>query len=116
MDRGPRAPCAVSQEARRALSWCEKLGDRDGDGFQEYETRSTKGYYNQGWKDSEDAVVHSDGRKAETPLATVELQGYLFAAYLAVAELLTKTERERNQASSSAKRRRFVPVSRKPSG
>ena len=66
--------------ARAALAWCETLGDRDGDGLQEYATRSNRGYYNQGWKDSGDAIVHADGRIAETPLATVELQGYLFAA------------------------------------
>ena len=33
-------------------------------------------------------MVHDDGRIAEVPLATVELQGYLFAARLAMAELL----------------------------
>jgi glycogen debranching enzyme len=32
--------------------------------------------------------VHADGRQAELPLATIELQGYLFAARLAMAELL----------------------------
>ncbi|HEU5382526.1 MAG TPA: glycogen debranching N-terminal domain-containing protein [Ktedonobacteraceae bacterium] len=74
--------------ARAALHWCDKLGDRDGDGLLEYETRSSKGYRNQSWKDAEDAVVHADGKQAELPLATVELQGYLFAARLAMAELL----------------------------
>jgi len=74
--------------ARAALRWCEQLGDRDGDGLQEYGTRSRDGYYNQGWKDSGDAIVHADGRLAELPIATVELQGYLFAAYLGMAELL----------------------------
>ncbi|MEW6612576.1 MAG: glycogen debranching N-terminal domain-containing protein [Pseudomonadota bacterium] len=74
--------------ARRALRWCDELGDRDGDGLQEYATRSPQGYRNQGWKDAGDAIVHADGRLAEPPLATVELQGYLFAARLAMAELL----------------------------
>lgn len=76
------------ETARAALRWCEQWGDRDGDGLQEYATRSSRGYYNQGWKDAGDAIVHDDGRMAETPIATVELQGYLFAAYLAMAELL----------------------------
>jgi glycogen debranching enzyme len=75
------------ETARAALRWCDELGDRDGDGLQEYETRSRKGYYNQSWKDSGDAILHADGRLAETPLATVELQGYLYAARLAMAEL-----------------------------
>ncbi len=73
--------------AQAALQWCDQLGDRDGDGFLEYGTRSSKGYYNQSWKDAGDAIVHEDGALAELPLATVELQGYLFAAYLAMAEL-----------------------------
>ncbi len=70
-----------------ALRWCDELGDRDGDGFQEYGTRSPAGYYNQSWKDAFDAIVTEDGKDAELPLATVEMQGYLFAARLAMAEL-----------------------------
>ena len=76
--------------AEAALRWCDELGDRDGDGLQEYSTRSKKGYRNQGWKDAGDAIVHADGRLAEPPLATVELQGYLFAARLAMAELFAE--------------------------
>jgi glycogen debranching enzyme len=74
--------------AQAALRWCEELGDRDGDGLQEYATRSRKGYYNQSWKDAGDAIVREDGGLADVPLATVELQGYLYAARLAIAELL----------------------------
>jgi glycogen debranching enzyme len=91
--------------ARAAMRWCDELGDRDGDGLLEYATRSPKGYRNQSWKDAEDAVVHADGRQADLPLATVELQGYLFAARLAMAELLAalgeqaEGERLRQQAS-----------------
>ncbi len=75
------------ETARKALQWCETLGDRDGDGLLEYGTRSAVGYRNQSWKDAEDAVVHADGSHGELPLATVEMQGYLFAALLAMAEL-----------------------------
>lgn len=73
--------------AAAGMRWCDTLGDRDGDGFQEYGTRSSHGYYNQSWKDSGDAIVHENGRIADLPLATVELQAYLFAAKLAMAEL-----------------------------
>ncbi|HEX5440571.1 MAG TPA: glycogen debranching N-terminal domain-containing protein [Ktedonobacterales bacterium] len=76
--------------ARAALRWCDELGDRDGDGLLEYATRSSKGYRNQSWKDAGDAIVHADGSQPTLPLATVELQGYLFAARLAMAELLTE--------------------------
>ncbi|MDQ3867823.1 MAG: amylo-alpha-1,6-glucosidase, partial [Actinomycetota bacterium] len=85
---GERALLATHMTtARAALRWCVELGDRDGDGLQEYATRSERGYYNQSWKDAGDAIVHEDGRLAELPLAPVELQGYLYAAYLAMAEL-----------------------------
>ncbi len=93
------------ETAKAALRWCDDLGDRDGDGLLEYATRSSRGYYNQSWKDAGDAVVHANGRIAELPLATVELQGYLFAARLAMAELLAalgeqaEAERLRQQAS-----------------
>ena len=34
------------------MTWIDKYGDRDADGFQEYQTRSTAGSENVGWKDS----------------------------------------------------------------
>jgi glycogen debranching enzyme len=96
---------AYLDTAQKALLWCDEFGDRDGDGIQEYATRSRKGYRNQGWKDAGDAIVHADGRQAEPPLATVELQGYLFAARLAMAELLSEqghmAEAQRLRAAAS---------------
>lgn len=74
--------------ALRAMEWCDHLGDRDGDGLLEYQTRSPVGYRNQSWKDAFDAIVNEDGSLADTPLATVEMQGYWYAARLALAELL----------------------------
>lgn len=96
--------------AMRALRWCESHGDCDGDGLQEYQARSPKGYRNQGWKDSGRAVVHADGRQAQPPLATVELQGYLYAARLAMAELMDErgeaAEAQRQREEAAALRRR----------
>jgi glycogen debranching enzyme len=93
------------ETARRALKWCDEIGDRDGDGFLEYATRSPQGYYNQGWKDAGDAIVHEDGGLARLPIATVELQGYLFAARHAMAELLERVgendEAERLRAAAA---------------
>jgi glycogen debranching enzyme len=66
--------------ARRALDWAREYGDRDGDGYLEYLTRSSKGNKNQGWKDSGNAILYEDGRPVPAPLATCELQGYWFAA------------------------------------
>jgi len=43
------------------LAWIDEYGDRDDDGFQEYQTLSTAGYENMAWKDSGDAVMYPDG-------------------------------------------------------
>ncbi|PYR92025.1 MAG: hypothetical protein DMF84_14695 [Acidobacteria bacterium] len=66
--------------ARRILDWARTDGDKDQDGYLEYQTRSTKGTKNQGWKDSGDAILYDDGTPVPSPIATCELQGYWFAA------------------------------------
>jgi glycogen debranching enzyme len=73
--------------ALRCLEWIDRYGDLDGDGFQEYQTRSPQGYENMGWKDSGDAIVYPDGRPVPQPKALVELQGYVFDAKLRMAEV-----------------------------
>jgi len=71
--------------ADRALAWIEDYGDRDGDGYVEYQRSSDKGLANQGWKDSWDAIRFADGRLARAPIALCEVQGYVYGAYLARA-------------------------------
>jgi glycogen debranching enzyme len=63
-----------------ALAWIDLYGDLDGDGFVEYERRSSKGLIQQGWKDSSDSVFHADGTLAEPPIALCEVQGYVYSA------------------------------------
>ena len=65
--------------ARDAVDWCERYGDPDRDGFIEYDTRSANGVKNQGWKDSHDAIVDERGAIVPNPIATSELQAYLYA-------------------------------------
>lgn len=74
--------------AERALDWLEEFGDRDGDGYLEYERRGSTGLDNQGWKDSFDSVRFHDGRVARPPIALVEVQGYAIAARLGMADVL----------------------------
>ncbi len=71
----------------RALTCIDRYGDRDGDGFVEYARRSHHGLAHQGWKDSYDAIFHADSQPAEGPIALCEVQGYVYAAKLAAAEL-----------------------------
>ncbi len=72
---------------QRALEWIERYGDRDGDGFVEYQRQGEHGLLQQGWKDSPDSVFHHDGRLADPPIALAELQGYVYGAWCGAAEL-----------------------------
>ncbi|ONI87730.1 amylo-alpha-1,6-glucosidase [Saccharothrix sp. ALI-22-I] len=76
---------AMIPHVDRALEWIEHYGDRDGDGFVEYHRATERGLVNQGWKDSWDGVNFADGRIARAPIALCEVQGYVYAAYLARA-------------------------------
>ncbi len=65
---------------RAGLQWLKDYGDTNGDGFIDYEKRSSKGLVNQGWKDSWDALMHADGSPLPPPIALVEVQAYVYAA------------------------------------
>jgi glycogen debranching enzyme len=84
--------------AMRALEWIDRYGDRDGDGFVEYERRSERGLVNQSWKDSGDSQLFHDGRLATTPIAPCEVQGYVYDAKVRIAELAREVWRERELA------------------
>ena len=73
---------------RAALAWAREYGDKDGDGLIEYFRASDTGLKNQGWKDSEDAIFHADGKLCEGPIALVEIQAYQVAALRDGSELL----------------------------
>jgi len=63
-----------------ALAWIDAFGDRDGDGFVEYQRQAPDGLIHQGWKDSDDAIFHADGTLASGPIALCEAQSYAYAA------------------------------------
>jgi len=73
--------------ARRALAWIDGPGDLDGDGFVEYLRRAPTGLDNQNWKDSGNSMVFRDGTQARAPIASIEVQGYVYDAKLRTAEL-----------------------------
>jgi glycogen debranching enzyme len=75
------------ETAEGCLFWIDNYGDRDGDGFQEYQTRSPVGYENMNWKDSGDSVVYPDGSLVKGPKALCELQGYVYNAWVCMAEV-----------------------------
>jgi glycogen debranching enzyme len=89
---------AIWPHVEAALSWIDRYGDRDGDGFVEYQRRSADGLVHQGWKDSDDAICHADGSPARGPVALCEVQGYVYAAERAGAVLALALGREERAA------------------
>jgi glycogen debranching enzyme len=71
----------------KALSWIEKWGDQDANGFLSYIKKSSTGLTNQGWKDSNDSIMYEDGKLAEAPISLCEVQAYAYRARLAMSEL-----------------------------
>ncbi len=71
------------ESVRRALGWIERHGDIDGDGLIEFSgsQRDEAHISRQGWKDSFDSLHFADGREVEGPIALIEVQGYVHAAY-----------------------------------
>ncbi len=91
-----------------AMAWIEGEGDSDGDGFVDYARGAATGLANQGWKDSQDSVFHTDGTDAVGPIALIEVQGYVYAALVAMADLAARRgltpEAERWQARAATMR------------
>ena len=75
--------------ARLAVDWIQHYGDVDGDGLVEYQgvAHSSSRITHQVWKDSFDSLNNQDGSPAAGPVAAVEVQGYIFAAYRKLAEV-----------------------------
>jgi len=99
--------------ARYALEWIDRYGDRDGDGYVEYERRNTEtGLENQCWKDSWDAIRFADGGFASAPRALCEIQGYVYDAKKRTARLAREIWNdpalaERLEREAAELRRRF---------
>jgi glycogen debranching enzyme len=104
----------VEPNARAALAWLEGPADLDGDGYLEYRKRSSSelALDNHCWKDSHDSIRFADGRQAEPPIATCEIQGYAYDARLRTARLLREVwddpeTAERLERDAAELKRRF---------
>jgi glycogen debranching enzyme len=103
----------LEPQARAAIAWIDRYGDRDGDGYIEYERRNREtGLENQCWKDSWDSIVFADGTLASFPRATCELQGYAYDAKIRTARLAREVWNDEKWATELEKqagdlRRRF---------
>jgi len=86
------------QPALKALEWIDRYGDRDGDGFVEFEKRAPHGLDVQSWKDSFDSQRFHDGRTATGAIAPCEVQGYVYDAKRRIAEIAREAWRDRSLA------------------
>jgi len=93
--------------AEGCLRWIDEWGDRDGDGFQEYQTRSPVGYENLAWKDAGDSVPYLDGTLVKGPKALCELQGYVYDAWMRMAELFDALDQPGRSVELRAKAERL---------
>jgi glycogen debranching enzyme len=94
----PSLALELEEPARRALGWIDAYGDRDGDGFVEYECRATDGIRNHTWKDSDTSMAFHDGTLARAPIAAAEVQGYVYDAKRRIAELAGHVWRDQETA------------------
>jgi glycogen debranching enzyme len=102
---------ALLPAADAALQWITDYGDKDGDGYVEYQRTTDRGLQNQGWKDSWDSMRFADGQLAQTPIALCEVQGYVYAALVARQHCATEAGDDELAASLAARahelKRRF---------
>lgn len=73
-----------------AMAWIQQAEASSADGFLRYQCAAQGGLRNQGWKDSDDAVHHSDGRLAQGSIALCEVQAYSYGAHRAMAAILRR--------------------------
>jgi glycogen debranching enzyme len=98
--------------ARAALDWIDRYGDRDRDGYVEYQRAEATGLENQCWKDSWNSILFRDGTVAPSPRATCEIQGYVYDAKVRAARLARRfwddeALAERLTAEAAELKRRF---------
>jgi glycogen debranching enzyme len=102
---------ALLPAADAALAWITDYGDKDGDGYVEYQRTTDRGLLNQGWKDSWDSMRFRDGSLAAAPIALCEVQGYVYAALVARSHCATEAGDHDLAASLTARahalKRRF---------
>ncbi len=77
----------LKENFERALGWIDEKIDTYG--FIQFVSEGS-GLGIQSWKDSHDSHSHKDGTLAEAPLASVEVQGYVYAAYKSASLLYQK--------------------------
>jgi glycogen debranching enzyme len=71
--------------ALAAMDWIDRNCAETG--YLSYACRSNRGLVNQGWKDSGDCIINRKGQLASPPISLSEVQGYVYAAKVRLAEI-----------------------------
>jgi len=81
----------IFDELKESIDLAAKYLDEnvDSHGYLYYRSKSPQGLSNQGWKDSGDSVVFSNGKMATPPVKLVEVQAYLYEAYMTLSSFYT---------------------------
>ena len=92
--------------AERAFAWIETDGDLDGDGLIEFAGKQQDNTHisQQGWKDSFDSLHFADGREVSGPIALVEPQAYIYAAYAGYSRALERRGEDGSAYAAKAER------------
>jgi glycogen debranching enzyme len=77
--------------ALAAMDWIDRRLELTG--YLSYSRVSRRGLANQGWKDSGDCIVNRQGELATGPIALCEVQAYVYAAKIRMAEIARMKKR-----------------------
>ncbi|HEY9604835.1 MAG TPA: glycogen debranching N-terminal domain-containing protein, partial [Allocoleopsis sp.] len=92
-----------------AMDWIDREMEKTG--YVSYYRLSKRGLANQGWKDSGDCIVNRKGELAKGPIALCEVQAYVYAAKVRLAEIARIKKRldlaDRWQDEAKDLKRRF---------
>lgn len=76
--------------ARAAMDWIDR---NCRDGYLSYTPSAQHSLVNQGWKDSDECIVNRKGQLATAPIALCEVQAYVYAAKVQLAEIARMKQR-----------------------
>ncbi|HEY9751505.1 MAG TPA: amylo-alpha-1,6-glucosidase, partial [Coleofasciculaceae cyanobacterium] len=77
--------------ALAGMDWVDRMMRPTG--YLTYDCKSSRGLVNQGWKDSGDCIVNRRGHLAHGPIALCEVQAYVYAAKVRLAQIARMKKR-----------------------
>lgn len=77
--------------ALAGMDWVDRMMRPTG--YLSYDCKSSRGLVNQGWKDSGDCIVNRRGHLAHGPISLCEVQAYVYAAKVRLAQIARMKKR-----------------------